>query len=102
MDDRKLIDQSFEVLQAQLDRQRRLVRCALEGCGTHTGECLLGECPHRQALVQLALHSVQVLDETRKAFKSKQLEELRKHLLRVLSEQTSGSRECVAGASMRE
>jgi hypothetical protein len=87
MNEHKLIDQSFEELQAQMDRCQRLVRCALDGCGADEADCLLGNCPHRRALVQLALHSVQVLDDTRKAFKSKQLEALRKHLLRVLTEQ---------------
>jgi hypothetical protein len=48
----------------------------------------------------LALETVRVLDETRKAFKSKQLEGLRKDLLRVLAEEVRGGRP--AGKAVRE
>ncbi|HEU0140908.1 MAG TPA: hypothetical protein VFQ79_14390 [Bryobacteraceae bacterium] len=87
MDNRQLLEQSWEELQAQMEKHRHLVRSALEGCATGRTECLWCDCPHRRTLLNLAAHSVKVLDDTRKAFKSKQLEALRKDLLRVLTEE---------------
>jgi hypothetical protein len=86
MNDRQVVDRSWDDLQVQMERHRRLVRCALEGRAADGRECLLGDCPHRRMLLDLVLDSVQVLDDTRKAFKSRQLEALRKKLLRVLAE----------------
>jgi hypothetical protein len=87
MDGRQLLDRSWDELRVQMERHRRLVRCALEGRAAEGAECLWGDCPHRRMLLELVLHSVQVLDDTRKAFKSKQLEALRKDFLRVLTEE---------------
>lgn len=88
MDDRQLLDRSWDELQIQMEKHRHLVRSVLEGRAVDGAECLWGDCPHRRMLMNLVLHSVQVLDATRKAFKSRQLEALRKDLLRVLSEET--------------
>ncbi len=44
------------------------------------------DCPHRQELAQTVLEAIEVLEETKKAFKSKQLEMLRKKLIRVLAD----------------
>lgn len=85
MNDRQLLDQSLEELRARMERHQRLVRAALEGRLSDRSECLWSDCPHRQTLLELLARSVQVLDETRKAFKSKQLEALRKDFLRVLA-----------------
>ncbi len=43
-----------------------------------------GDCPHR--LRETLVDAITVLEETRKAFKSKQLETLRKRLIGVLAE----------------
>ncbi len=90
MNDLQLLDKSWEDLRLQMDRHRRLVHSALEGRAENGTECFWSICPHRQILMDLALHTVQVLDETRKSFKSKRLEELRKYYLRVLSEDLRG------------
>lgn len=100
MGDRQFIDRNWEELQARMERHRRLVFSVLEGRGEHESECLWDDCPHRRALMGLALETVRVLDETRKAFKSKQLEGLRKDLLRVLAEEVRGGRP--AGKAVRE
>jgi hypothetical protein len=83
--ERALLDQSLEDLRLQVERHQRLVRSALAGHAPDGTECFWSDCPHRRALMELVLHAVQVLDDTRKAFKSKQLEELRKDFLRVLT-----------------
>ena len=43
-------------------------------------------CPHKRKLKEVLLESIQVLEESKKAFKSKQLETLRKKLTRILAE----------------
>jgi ribosomal protein RSM22 (predicted rRNA methylase) len=48
--------------------------------------CSLADCPHRRLLRQILTETIEVLEETKKAFKSKRLEGLRKKLLHVLME----------------
>ena len=50
------------------------------------GDCCLWDCAHKQVLKWISMESITVFEDTRKSFKSKQLEELRKKLLRVLTE----------------
>ncbi len=47
--------------------------------------CISG-CPHKHRMKETLLEAVQVLEESRKAFKSKQLEALRKKMIEVLAE----------------
>lgn len=46
----------------------------------------VSRCPYKQRLKDTLLETIQVLEESRKAFKSKQLETLRKKLIKVLAE----------------
>ncbi|MBW2039272.1 MAG: hypothetical protein JRI46_06715 [Deltaproteobacteria bacterium] len=46
--------------------------------------CSLLDCPHRRLLRQVLTETIEVLEETKKAFKSKRLEGLRKRLMDVL------------------
>jgi hypothetical protein len=48
-------------------------------------ECF-SACPYKQRLRETLLETIQVLEESRKAFKSKRLEALRKKLIEVLAE----------------
>ncbi|HVX65399.1 MAG TPA: hypothetical protein VHA11_02290 [Bryobacteraceae bacterium] len=92
MTERALLDQSLEDLRLLVERHRRLLRTALEGQAPDGSECFWSDCPHRRALMELTLHAVEVLDDTRKAFKSKRLEELRKDFLKVLTEEVRSQR----------
>ncbi len=47
--------------------------------------CPLPECPHERRLRAALLDAVRAIEETRKAFKSRTLEELRRRLLVVLA-----------------
>jgi hypothetical protein len=47
--------------------------------------CISG-CPHKQRMKEALLEAIHVLEKSRKAFKSKQLEGLRKKLIEVLAE----------------
>lgn len=93
--------QSAEELQTRAEAHRRLLAQAMEGSRTGPGidpsrasasfkrlndECLLMDCPHRRRLRETLVEAIMVLEGTRKAFKSKQLEALRKKLLGVLAE----------------
>lgn len=60
-------------------------RAAKEGYAS-VGECPLLDCPHRRLLRETLVEAITVLEGTRKAFKSKQLEALRKKLIGVLAE----------------
>lgn len=48
---------------------------------------VLGECPHKQLLRQTLIEAIAVLNDTRKSFKSKKLEELRRKLEGVLAQE---------------
>jgi hypothetical protein len=87
MTDRELLERSLAELQAQVDRHRLIVRDALSGHAVDPGNCPWSDCRHRSALLDVALKAVTVLDDTRKAFKSRQLEILRRDFIRVLEQE---------------
>jgi len=82
------LNQSAQELQQQLEEHRRLLVRAIEGDagGIEIENCLLLACPHKRTLKGVLAETIGVLEETRKAFKSKRLEVLRKKLIRVLAE----------------
>jgi hypothetical protein len=84
---RELLQQSWTDLQTQVQKHEQLMRAVLEDSPLKD-TCLWSDCRHQQLLLNLVVEAVQVLDDTRKAFKSKQLEQLRKRLLQVLTEET--------------
>ncbi len=84
---------SAEELQLRVETHRWILARAMEGGDTRTeiDACPLadsphGDCPHRRRLRETLADVIAVLEETRKAFKSKQLETLRKRLIGVLAE----------------
>ena len=54
-------------------------------------ECTLAACIHRRRLCRVLIDAIRVLEDTRRAFKSKQLEGLRKEFVRVLEEELERS-----------
>ena len=74
-----------EALQA-VERHRDLLRAVRQTGETCMDACLVSDCPHRRKLRETLLDTVETLEQTRKAFKSKQLEILRKRLIGVLAE----------------
>lgn len=88
MTQREILERGLEELQAQVVRHQQLVRTVFDG-QEPSHSCVWNDCRHQQTLLSLVVETVQVLDETRKSFKSKQLEQLRKRLLSVLSEETN-------------
>ena len=80
------ISRSAEQLQARIEEHRRLLVQAADADGAVEQSCLDPDCPHRRQLRQTLLETVRILEETRRAFKSKQIEILRKKLIGVLAE----------------
>ncbi len=88
MSNSELLEQSLAELQNQMERHREVLRTVVQG-GPKTAhaECIRADCPHRRKLCSTLLDTIRVMDETRKAFKSKQIEGLRKDLVRILQEE---------------
>lgn len=78
-----LLDKSLAELQAQVEQQRALVRALSPGLDA--AACPLICCPASERLRQALVEAVAVLEQTRSAFKSRQLEALRRRLLDVLA-----------------
>jgi hypothetical protein len=85
---KKLIERSTQDLHHRLDMQQNVLLSILgqikEGCPVDL--CILLDCPYRRLLRQVLMETIEVLEETKKAFKSKRLEGLRKRLMYVLME----------------
>ena len=83
----ELLAKNLEDIQARLEDHGCLLSCLKEGGNTRVllSQCFSG-CPYKQRLRETLLETIQALEESRKAFKSKQLEALRKKLIGVLAE----------------
>jgi len=83
---KKLIERSTQDLHQRVDMQQQVLLSILgqikDGCPNNL--CALMDCPHRRRLRQVLAETIEVLEETKKAFKSKRLESLRKRLTEVL------------------
>ncbi|MBW2039265.1 MAG: hypothetical protein JRI46_06675 [Deltaproteobacteria bacterium] len=84
----KIIERSTQDLHDRVDMQQHVLFSILEqikdGCPVDL--CSLVDCPHRKLLRQVLAETIETLEETKKAFKSKRLEGLRKRLMAVLTE----------------
>jgi len=85
---KKIIERSTQDLHHRVDMQQHVLLSILgqikDGCPADI--CALVDCPHRRLLRQVLAETIEVLEETKKAFKSKRLEGLRKRLMYVLME----------------
>lgn len=90
MTEKELMERSLKELAEQVEKHQQLVKTVIEGSALPQG-CVWNDCHHQQMLLNLIVETVQVLDETRKSFKSKQLEQLRKRLLAVLNQESGCS-----------
>lgn len=86
MTDRDLMEHGLTELRAQVEKHQQLMRAVFDG-RAQTGECAWSGCPHQRRLLHLLADAVQVLEETRRSFKSRQLEQLRKRFLSVIAEE---------------
>jgi hypothetical protein len=83
---KKLIERSTQDLHQRVDMQQHVLLSMLgqikDGCPVDL--CPVVDCPHRRLLRQVLVETIEVLEESKKAFKSKRLENLRKKLTMVL------------------
>jgi hypothetical protein len=83
----ELLEQSLADLEGQIERHRKILHAVVEGRpGTAEADCGAG-CRHQRKLCAVLLDAISAMDETRKAFKSRQLENLRKEFSRLLREE---------------
>ena len=82
----ELLSKNFEDIQVMLEDHGCLLKCLKEGGDTPILNHCVSTCPHKHRLKEVLLETIQVLEESRKAFKSKQLEAFRKKLIKVLAE----------------
>ena len=93
MKQKELLAQSMHDLQTQLHRHQMLMQAFFQGEELEA-ECGPNSCRHYQKLLNLIAETICVLDETRRAFKSKAIEQLRLRLLQTLSEETHDALIC--------
>jgi len=83
---KNLIERSTQDLHDRVNMQQHILLSILgemkDRCPADL--CSLLDCPHRRLLRQVLTETIEVLEETKKAFKSKRLEGLRKRLMDVL------------------
>jgi hypothetical protein len=84
----RIIEKSTQDLHDRVNMQQHLLLTLLgqvkEGCPLDL--CPLVDCPHRRLLCRVLTETIEVLEETKKAFKSKKLEGLRRRLMDILRE----------------
>lgn len=81
------IDRIAEELHERVEQQRRVLKKVAEGAagGDCPVGCLLVGCPRLLVLAKAVRETIDVLDETRSAFKSKRLEVMRRKLIDILA-----------------
>jgi hypothetical protein len=85
---REIIEKSSQDLHHRVDMQQHLLLTIMGEMKDRppVDICTLVDCRHRRLLRQVLTETIEVLEETKKAFKSKRLEGLRKRLMDVLRE----------------
>ena len=76
-------------LQRLFDEHHRLLRSAtFRDCITVKGDmCFCHDCPYRRRFKETLINTIETLEETRRSFKSKKIEVLRRQLTSILSEE---------------
>jgi len=82
----ELLIKNFEDIQMMLEDHGCLLNCLKDGGDIPVLSRYVSTYSHKHRLKGMLLETIQVLEESRKAFKSKQLEMLRKKLIKVLAE----------------
>jgi len=82
----ELLMKHIEDIQVMLEDHGESLNRPTEGGDPKAFRQCIPSCPYRQKLKEILLETIHVLEDSRKAFKSKQLETLRKKLIQVLAE----------------
>lgn len=86
----KMIERSTRDLHDHVDGQQRVLLTILGKIKSPPPirPCSAPDCQHKKLFCRALLETIEVLEETKKSFKSKKLEELRKKLTDLLKETT--------------
>ncbi|MBW2662613.1 MAG: hypothetical protein JRD93_11650 [Deltaproteobacteria bacterium] len=85
----KIIDTNTKDLHNRIDMQRHILTAVIEKKSKGLQicpDCIFSDCPHKKRLRAVLTEAIGILEDTKKAFKSKRLEILRKKLIQVLAE----------------
>ena len=85
----KIIDTNTKDLHNRIDMQRHILTAVIEKKTKGLQicpDCIFSDCPHKKRLRAVLTEAIGILEDTKKAFKSKRLEILRKKLIQVLAE----------------
>ncbi len=85
----EIIDRSTSDLHNRVDMQRHILKTVIEkkiNRAEICPDCIFSDCPYKKRLKEVLTETIGVLEDTKKAFKSKRLELLRKRLMQVLQE----------------
>ena len=86
MNAQEALSKSIRDIQMQIKEHERLLECLRERDKEAVAACLSLDCRHSILMRETLMEVIEVLDDSRKAFKSPRLEALRKKLIRVLAE----------------
>ena len=81
------LGRSIREIKARIEQHEKLLGYLENGDGL-IRDCSLAGCTHGRRLKAALLEAVETIEGTRKAFKSKELEALRKKLIGVLADDT--------------
>ncbi len=84
----RIIERSTHDLHDRVNMQQSVLLTILGKIKNPTSfeHCSMADCPHKKLFHRVLLETIEVLEETKKSFKSKRLEELRKRLMEALKE----------------
>ena len=84
----QMLQISAKDIQRRAEEHQRLIAAALEGGDVRDmlNACPTLNCPHRRKFRATLVDAISVLEDTRRSFKSRQLEVLRKNLIGALAE----------------
>ena len=82
----ELLNRNLEDIRLKVEEQGRLLNCLTKSGAPADFSYCVSLCAGERRLKETLLETIQVLEESRKAFKSKRLEALRKKLIQALSE----------------
>lgn len=83
---REILDESIREIRGKIEQHERLLEHLRNGEDGALPDCIMTGCVHGRRLREIILEAVEVLENSRKAFKSKELEALRKKLIGVLAD----------------
>ena len=86
MNAQEALSNSIRDIEMRLKEHERLLGCLQEKNEEAVATCLSLDCRHSIMMRETLVEVIEVLDDSRKAFKSPRLEALRKKLIRVLAE----------------